>query len=682
MFKKNCTLTVLALCLGIIMLCTAPSHGRALFEQSRTQDDVSKNLDDPPCVTLRVHNVGNIGLSVANNGQFGTGFLGIPAIDPMTGLPAPSCEYPLGSTDEYLFGGTLWVGAIVGEDTLVSVGFDGWQMVKEIYPDACPNGDMIYRSIYGPYSAEAVSEQDFIAVYYDTLTDPAYVSADPTDNRPHIPLNLEITQKSYAWSNPEIDDFVIMEYHIKNIGTNDLEKTHVGFYVDADVVGASEIASSGAQDDICGFLRTAPSPTAPPECGFEDSVNIAWIADNDGRLRYYHTGCPDDFVLRHVTGIKLLGIPMDENNIKFNWWASNVVPNIDWGPRLAGTPEDPFRDFGGFLGTPEGDRNKYYIMSHPEIDYDQLFAAVDHTSDGWLAPSVNALDIADGTDTRYLLSFGPFDLAPGQTIPFYVAYVAGADFHTDCEAFETLFDPSNPQAYYDQLNFDNLVANATAAYELFDIPGYDTDGDAYRGKFRICDGDTFWYEGDGVPDLLPQGFQVEPKLLFRPEPQKAVYARAYPAIMDTIFAGHVDNFDYDAVDPTSVLINGSIPATGITVLTSHPDYFGKVLQVVFPAREFIESYGMLFGQSVQTYTLTGNFITKQDFAFEGEVAFIGHLLGDVNGDEKVNLLDITYMINCIYNKGPEPPFGRDYGDINQDGIVNLLDILRLIKIIY
>jgi hypothetical protein len=31
-------------------------------------------------------------------------------------------------TYEYLFQGALWVGAIVGDDTLVSVGHDGWPM--------------------------------------------------------------------------------------------------------------------------------------------------------------------------------------------------------------------------------------------------------------------------------------------------------------------------------------------------------------------------------------------------------------------------------------------------------------------------------------------------------------------------------------------------------------------------
>ncbi len=680
---KNISKTLL-FCILIIILDVSLSSGKVILDQSQNRDIMSKNLDNPPCLTLRVHNVGDIGFTVSNNGQFGTGFLDFPAIDPMTGQPAPSCEYPLGSGNEYLYSGSLWIGAIVGEDTLVSIGADGWSLVREFYPEVCPGGDMIYRSIYGPYSADAVSEQDFEAIYFDTLTDPTYVENDPFDGRPHIPLNVKVTQKSYAWSEPELNDFVIMEYVIKNIGTSDLKKAYVGFYVDGDVVAnGEEETGNGFQDDITGFLRTAPSVTAPPECGFIDTVDIAWIADNDGHRNDQSYGCPDNFALRGVTGIKILRTPIDSSELyNYNWWIPNEIALLDWGPRRAGTPEDPFRDFGGFLGTPAGDANKYYMMSHPEVDYDQIFAAVDQTADGWLPPGNRAWDIANGIDTRYLFSFGPFDLSPGQSTTFYIAYVAGADFHTDCEAFNDLFNADNPQAFYNQLNFDNLVANATAACEKYDIPGYDTDGDFYRGKFRICENDTFWYEGDGVTDLIPLGQTTETKLQFKPDPQMLVFLYAYPAIEDTIFIGNVNEFNILGVDPADVMINGTIPATSVTVLESHPGFMGPVLQVLFPAKDFIENLGVIYGQSTQQYTVTGSTYEETEFSFEGEIEFIGHLLGDVNGDDKIDLLDILYLIDYIYGDGAAPLPGVEFGDVNRDGDVNLLDILKIIEIVY
>ena len=206
-----------------------------------------------------------------------------------------------------------------------------------------------------------------------------------------------------------------------------------------------------------------------------------------------------------MTGILLLATPGETTNFSFNWWISNANAGLDWGPRKQGSVEYPMRDFGGFLGTPEGDRNKYYIMSHPEIDYDQLFTSVDHSTEGWLAPPSYSDNLADGTDTRYLLSFGPVDILPGDSTSFALAYVAGENFHTDCEAFENFFDPNLPQACYDQLNFDEFVTNALQAKWLYDISGYDTDNDGYAGKYYLCgvepDQDTIYYEGDGVPDL-------------------------------------------------------------------------------------------------------------------------------------------------------------------------------------
>jgi len=35
----------------------------------------------------------------------------------------------------------------------------------------------------------------------------------------------------------------------------------------------------------------------------------------------------------------------------------------------------------------------------------------------------------------------------------------------------------------------------------FRLSRIDTDGDGYAGEFRMCDGDTVWTTGDGIPDF-------------------------------------------------------------------------------------------------------------------------------------------------------------------------------------
>jgi len=56
-------------------------------------------------------------------------------------------------------------------------------------------------------------------------------------------------------------------------------------------------------------------------------------------------------------------------------------------------------------------------------------------------------------------------------------------------------------------------------------------------------------------------------------------------------------------------------------------------------------------------------------------------LGDTNGDTNVDLLDITFMINCLYKEG-NCPSPLKMGDANGDCSTNLLDITYLINYLY
>ncbi len=486
------------------------------------------SADTDPYPTLAAHTIGNIGLTVVNKGQFGTGFFTGDVRDPVTGVIAPSCVYPYPGNADYLFSGAFWIGAVVGRDTLVSVGADGWSYVQEMWPDPYPKGDIIRRSISNPDDIDAVSEQDFIAVYTDTVTNPRYVDQDNFDGRPHVPLNIEATQRSYAWSYSYADDFILFDYSIKNIGRKALNKVYMGFYVDGDARSTRHDWNE-AQDDICGFRKTIESSIA---CGL-DTINIAWISDNNGLNESSQEECPyGSYSPTSVTGMMVVRTPSDSLSYSFNWWISNVNAALDFGPRKVGTAEDPFRDFGGFLGTPMGDKNKYYILSHPEFDYDQLFTAKDNTSDGWLPRPPQARDFADGYDTRYLLSFGPFDINPGEVLPITFAYVGGEDFFTDCEAYDNVFNASQPEDYYATLHFDKFGDNARWASWIYDNPGVDTDNDGDSGVVRICvdtisvakagaqqgayeivvDTSRIFVKGDGVPDFTGASPPPPPEL--------------------------------------------------------------------------------------------------------------------------------------------------------------------------
>jgi hypothetical protein len=489
-----------------------------------------------PNTQLRVHDVGKVWLSVTNFGFFGSqdgeftdagGYY----------LVAPGCQYPGGSNLNYLFQGALWIGAVIDTtnaigqpvlDTLVSIGNDGWWgQLFEMYPAIPPGGAIKVRStrppdVY-PYgdATGAKSEQDYIAVYTDTTTITSLVNPDPNDGRPHIPLGIEITQRSYAWSYEYAEDFILFDFDIANIGQRDLRGMWVGLYIDADVYHSSENPygnEQGAQDDICGFVDSAGTGDERLQ------INTAWIADNDGQP---YDGAYDYRSPRGVSGVRVVRTPLADTALHttFNWWISNIDATKDWGPRKTtfdnGHANDPFP--GGGLGTPGGDRAKYKVMSDGEFDYDQIFSAVRH--DGWINPPSTATNLANGYDTRYLFSFGPFpEIPPDSILKLTTAYVCGENLHTDPSNYvnhllnhET--DTNSVRTYYNNLDFTDFATNAQWADWVYDNPGVDTDSLTdplhYRGEYRItATGDTFWYKGDGVPDFAGPPPPPSPRLNF------------------------------------------------------------------------------------------------------------------------------------------------------------------------
>ncbi len=515
--KSKITL-LLPIMLAIVLPLTAAS--RARLDGPEDKDNGPSLAKFTPAFCLVGHRVGQLSLAINNNGTFGNGFASGSTADCLTGLVAPSCEYPKGSNSTYLFAGAFWIGAIVGRDTTVSLAADGWSFVREFFPDESPFGDIIYRSIKDPAQPEfegAISEEDYICVYTDTITDG--VGTDYF-GRPHQPLYVEATQNTYAWSYSYAEDFILFDYKVKNIGVDILEDVYMGIYVDADVWGTGG-GQDGAQDDLCGFLLSYPDSCN--NCERRDTVFTAWIADNDGEMSQ-----PSEAAhVPHVTATRIIRTPQDSLNVSFNWWISDT-PSRDFGPRH----RDNFRDYGsGGLGTPEGDRNKYYIMSNREFDYDQAYvAAIQATDSLWLYPDQNlAPGFADGEDTRYLLSFGPFTIRPGQTLPISFAYVAGSDFHGPSAVANLANLPDDPDEFYSNLNFTDLAENSKWASWIYDNPGVDTDGDGYFGEASYCPDDsalvridtvvidpdtlydtiwdytaieTCWVEGDGVPDFL------------------------------------------------------------------------------------------------------------------------------------------------------------------------------------
>ncbi len=498
----------------------------------------------------RTHDVGSMWLTITNYGYLGNDGEGRQGAleDPCTGEWAPQLEFPGGSGISYLFQAGLWIGAMIQEEGFeyprVSVGLEGWNNYNEMYPGYSPNSGIEERSVrnnaincLGDYVShpDAVSEQDFIAVYSDTSDSDPLGSAitDPIDG-PHVPLGIEVTQKSYAWSYNYARDFIIVDYEIENIADNFLKNLYIGLYVDADVgrVGNSERHT----DDICGFT---PTFSYIPE-GQTDSItltiNSAWIADNDGRPQNVSSG--NDFSAPGVTGTRVVRAPNPRLRTSFNWWISNAQEDIDFGPSWLddGAPGEWTRT----LGTPNGDTRKYFVLSNREFDYDQI--RVDEQD--WIAahpqefrdPFADPNDppmeehvwrtpdaqdpegLAAGYDTRYLLSWGPlgiydftddagnrvYRLNPGEKFSLTVAFVSGENFHDRNHP-----QPSNRNINPDLFNYYDFQYNADWAAKVYDNPMIDTNGDTWFGEDVGEDGLYAANRGDTIRFINYDGTLLE-----------------------------------------------------------------------------------------------------------------------------------------------------------------------------
>ena len=317
--------------------------------------------------------IGNIALTVSNYGMLGNGFRVY-----VGGEPLPSGEYPRGSGTEHLYRAGLWVGAITAMgDTLVTTGvvdatgaqagYEGF----EFYPTPDPGDTVIERSkllTSRYYDPQAVSEQDFLAEYYDYLN---------TTVPHHTPLGLKVKQRSYAWSYPYADDFVIISFTIINERSDmtDLFDVYIGLYAEL-VSGNREFW--GSDFNTTEFFQHK-------RLYYDDTLRMVY-EHNDGT----------DTLARSIAGFKILGlevngepVDLDTMTISFNWWG--------W-MEMGGSVDDTIR---------------YNLMSNGERD-----------------PNVDEAYIREHSgfypDPIPLISIGPIPhLAYGDSITFVVAFVGG-----------------------------------------------------------------------------------------------------------------------------------------------------------------------------------------------------------------------------------------------------------------
>jgi hypothetical protein len=317
-------------------------------------------------------------------------------------------------------------------------------------------------------------------------------------------LGIEVHQTILGARSGVLKRALIVDCWVINISDSPIE--HLCFGVNLTPSIGSELISryqmfmegGPATGELCGFVPEVPGIVG----GLADTINLAWIADNDGDA-FWTKGKFVSYNPTAAVGVRMLSAPSGAAT-SFNWW--NWMSG--WGPQLqrnsASYPKD--------LGWPRSDRAFYRRMTNHEIDYDQIYTAIDMTPHGWSEPVPGPNTrrrLADGDPaSEVMVSVGPYDapLFPGDSVRFTYAIVMGDDFHTDPNHYANTFDYDHPGPYLNGLNFNNLISAAQCAGWFYDNPGIDTDGDGYAGEFFLFDCkdrdcDTIFLSGDGVPDF-------------------------------------------------------------------------------------------------------------------------------------------------------------------------------------
>jgi len=600
----------------MLILLVSIIYSRSEILKSNSGFDQIKSV---PVLENRVHRTGLFWMNVTNSGYFGNpDFL----VDPCTGTTAVSGELPGGSGTGILFVGSLMFGgyldsaevnvggtvARIFQGPLCTTGYEGWtgesgasDMPRELWPvefDDDPSGALFGRIVESSnvegrinclsenvYDPMATAEEQFSMMYTDKFVQRTpYTGMDDYDERDHIPLGIEVRQKSYSWSYDYAKKFIIIDYTIYNMNTEfkDIYDFFTGMYVDCDIGMTYGEWTFNHSDDIGGFIQKWDN-YIDPASGEQRIVdmNLAWAADNDGRnytgTNYYTAtgepgaGSPLDGATS-IAAVKVLRNPNPNLRYSFNMYAPNSEDeSYDWGPRWkTGLHSDwqydltPFQKgyddtnqdnltvsgnegtdllYGGRTeGRPAGDRGKYMVMSNDEFDYEQyklrylrlglledpdyMFGTPYAQADKWQQWTTSAEaglpgfgevadgeipllnDIANGSDVKFMLSFGPlgtettdniatdtdFDgiiddyipnkkvwkFAYGDSLKMTIAFIVSENFHTSLDqdpnyANNTVIDLNDglDESLFERGWYDALY-NTLWAERIYDTPMFDT----------------------------------------------------------------------------------------------------------------------------------------------------------------------------------------------------------------
>ena len=310
------------------------------------------------------HDVGMLWNHVSNWGLIGSA--------PSVGTPfsaAPSARWPGQDGHDHLWAGGLWVGGRVLGETLVSTG----SFQSEFYPTEAA-GDTIFATAHGapggqryPWPAAdddqdglededplngvdddgdgnidedfaAIGDQSFRCDYTD---DSVYAQELYPD---HTPLNIRVTQESYQWSQPRLENTIGYEFTVENIGVTDISQVYLGIQADFDIAPHLIGAENDQAGSWTGLIQTADgswvtvdlaymydSDAAPPEAGYVGFVLCGHDTDPAGQTAPESVSPRNIQIYRGNATFDNGGDPSNDSE-RYELLADNYSDGNSWAP--------------------------------------------------------------------------------------------------------------------------------------------------------------------------------------------------------------------------------------------------------------------------------------------------------------------------------------------------------------
>ncbi|MFH1374103.1 MAG: choice-of-anchor D domain-containing protein [bacterium] len=157
-----------------------------------------------------------------------------------------------------------------------------------------------------------------------------------------------------------------------------------------------------------------------------------------------------------------------------------------------------------------------------------------------------------------------------------------------------------------------------------------------------------------------------------PDTMYAAQAYTVDSLIGSIFVGDFpDSHIVGDIDPTSLIINDSIAVLTTSVVPLPDGFYCDAMELTFLMRDFILDYPLLWDTTQQDYTVSGKFDDSTSFTATGTVMMIGHVSGDVDGNGRVSIGDLTYLVAYLFQGGAPPPVMEA---ADADGSCGLLDV--------